>query len=406
MTRPPCAVLLLAALALWACARPSSIAGPAVGGITVTQKPVGRSFRLAVAPGAASVSPVEGSTATGLLQVLYPDVESLSLHLRELPLPAGAGEGKTWYLDRISYTPELDVRFGDSALLWLSGECHIFYTDRETGDRYLLKWVHRRAAEDAFWADVLPYEGRLLGAWVPDGKTIELLLLQQQGLVLQPVGNGSPAREVLRPFEPGSDICYLEGPAFQGFTAYDSLSRRLYLFRRDGGAVVAEALYPHGEVHFSCLAGEEQLILVYDSARSTLLQLQRRATDTRFEVVPVTLCEGTRSVYLGTWNGQSFYLFDEREISPRETAHFQLSLLFPSSGGVASTASGPELEGSQAGNPIRYEKITLLESPEPFQRFRALQSGDSLYVLYEQEGLNLLTLPLGRLEAPVKGNQG
>jgi hypothetical protein len=90
----------------------------------------------------------------------------------------------------------------------------------------------------------------------------------------------------------------------------------------------------------------------------------------------VTLCEGTTSVFLAFHEDRRFFLFNERTTDQEDNRSYQLSLLYP------------------ATNGSQYRKVSLATGDAEIERFRALQAGDCLYVLYLQDELRLLSLSL------------
>jgi hypothetical protein len=95
-----------------------------------------------------------------------------------------------------------------------------------------------------------------------------------------------------------------------------------------------------------------------------------------FDVIPVTLCEGTTSVFLASHEDRRFFLFNERTADQEDKRIYQLSLLYP-------PTKGPQ-----------YRKVPLVTGDVDIEGFRALQVGDCLYVLYLQDELRLLSLSL------------
>jgi hypothetical protein len=164
----------------------------------------------------------------------------------------------------------------------------------------------------------------------------------------------------------------------------------LYLIHPRQGTLQIEPLYASAEVHYTTILGDRLQILLFDPAESTIFLLQRlhlwdEAPENRsFDVLPVTLCEGTSSVFLADHQGQRLILFDERIIGDRERTTHQLSLLYP----------GPAGAG--------YGKTVLAEGEEAIRGFKAHYTGDVLYILtLRSDRLALQTVRLdGLIRSP------
>jgi hypothetical protein len=164
------------------------------------------------------------------------------------------------------------------------------------------------------------------------------------------------------------------------YSVYDDLSKRLYLIHPGESALRIEPVYASAEVHYTTVLDGRLCILLFDPTESTIALLKRVPEQRAFEVLPVTLCEGTSSVFLTNHDGQYLFLFNERVVGKREKPSYQLSLLYTESAGD------------------RYEKVALVEGEASIQGFAARKAGDILYVLYlRREKLTLLSLALDEL---------
>jgi hypothetical protein len=180
--------------------------------------------------------------------------------------------------------------------------------------------------------------------------------------------------------QPKGAVFVLREGDYWACTVFDGNSKRLYLIHLQQHTLDVEAIHASGEVHYSTILDGHVLILVFEPDESTITLLDRATDQRTFEVLPVTLCEGTTSVYLTSHSGQRLFLFNERIIDQREKTNYRLSLLHPA-------ATGP-----------KYEKLTLVEGDARIEEFSALKAGDSLYVLYlRRDTLNLLSLSLQNL---------
>jgi hypothetical protein len=128
-------------------------------------------------------------------------------------------------------------------------------------------------------------------------------------------------------------------------------------------------------------------VLLFSPSDSTLLLLEekREGAASTFAATPVTLCEGTTSVFLGYANDLPFFLYNERAVDPNvEGGEHLLSLLTPAIG--------------QDGE-IRYRRTELLHLDTPIRRLRVSSAGSLLHVFFVQDTLKVLTLDLASLSS-------
>jgi len=215
-----------------------------------------------------------------------------------------------------------------------------------------------------------------------EGTSLSLYRLQPEGQPLQLAAAPAPAGAF---HQVGRTHIVRQGD-YWAFSAYDGRSKRLYFIHPGQDTLTIEAVYTSGEVHYSTIIDDRLYILLYEAATSTIALLDRalnpdQTADQRsFEVQPVTLCEGTSSLFLTTYYGRHLFLFNERVVDQREENSYQLSLLYPE-------AAGGE-----------YEKLALVKGDANIQGFTALKAGDTLYVLYLREDtLTLLAVSLEKL---------
>lgn len=282
------------------------------------------------------------------LYMVYPSLDALSLNLISAEVfrrPLHPTLEDTKYLDRISYSPDIGTDFGRHLFLADDRFFHILYMDREGPENSVLKWLSKTGTEDSWWIDAFPGLTEPLAA-VPEkegnlqvvvsgGTSLSLYRLQPEG---QPLRLASTAWSsgALQPA--GKPHVVLQGDAW-AFSVYDVHSQRLYLIHPRQGIFGIEPIYSSGAVHYSTVLDNRLCILLFDPAESTITLLERaliwtQEADRRsFEVLPVTLCEGTSSVFLTTYEGQQLFLFNEREIDRRGKNNYQLSLLYPEPSG-------------------------------------------------------------------------
>ena len=327
------------------------------------------------------------------LYMIYPSVDALSLNLISAdiaPDPLRPILEETKYLDRISYSPDIGEDFGRHLFLADDRFHHILYVDREGEDNSVLKWLSKTASDDTWWIDAfpglteplaaIPKQDGSLHIVVSEGTSLSLYRLQPEGQPLKLAAAFAGA------FHQVGRAHIVRQGDYWAFSVYEDRSKRLYLIHPGKDTLTIEAVYTSGEVHYSTIIDDRLYILLFEPATSTIALLDRalnpdQTADQRpFEVLPVTLCEGTSSLFLTSYYGRHLFLFNERVVDQREKSSYQLSLLYPE-------AAGGE-----------YEKLALVKGDTNIQGFTALRAGDTLYVLYLREDtLTLLAVSLERL---------
>ncbi len=330
----------------------------------------------------------------GQLNMIYPSLDALSLNLvsgQVLPAPLRPALADTKYLDRISYSPDIGESFGRHLFLADDRFLNVLYVDQEIQENSVLKWLRKTGTEETWWIDAFPGMNEPLAAVpeqegnlqvvVPEGNSLALYRLRPGGQPLQLASTVLPSG----PLQPVGRTWVVRQRDAWACSVYDNRSKRLYLIHPGADSLGIEAVYAAAEVHYSTILDDRLNVLLFDPAESTITLLERgsiwdREADRRaFEVLPVTLCEGTSSVFLTDYNGQHLFLFNERVIDQRQTNGYQLSMLYPEPGG-------------------EYEKLALVEGDTNIQGFTALADADTLYVLYlRAEKLSLLSVSLRKL---------
>jgi hypothetical protein len=329
------------------------------------------------------------------LYVIYPSLDALSLNLLIADIakdPLRPAVNSTTYLDRISYSPDIDETFGRH--LFLAGERlrHILYIDRESEENSVLKWLSKTEEEDTWWIDALPRLANPLAAIPEEGNTLQAVVAEGSSLSLYRLGRASEptplgtTKLTSGRFRPLGDVSMMREGDFWAFTAYDGQSRRLYLVYPAKETMCVEPVHTAGEVHHSTLSKGRLRVLLFAPGEFTITLLERPlvrsepADQQPFDVHPVTLCEGTSSVFLTTYHGQDLFLFNERTTDQENKRSHQLSLLYPDSADE------------------KYEKLALFRGDPAIRGFHALRVDDVLYVLYLRgDALTLLTLSLSEL---------
>ncbi len=331
------------------------------------------------------------------LYMIYPSLDALSLNLISAEVsrdPLRPNLEDTKYLDRISYSPDIGESFGRHLFLSDDRFQHILYIDREGEDNSVLKWLSRSGTDDTWWIDAFPGMSEPLAAIPEKDGALQVLVSEDTSLSLyrlQPEGQPmqlASAHLSSGPLQPTGRTCLVRQGEYWACSVFDDHSKRLYLIHPRQDTLRIEPVYTSGEVHYSTILEDRLYILLFEPEKSTIALLERtsiwdQAADQRsFAVAPVTLCEGTTSVYLTTFNGQLLFLFNERVTDQQKKTSYQLSLLYPESSGA------------------EYEKLALVEGEAKIEGFTALKAGDTLYVLYLRA--DTLTLLSGSLEKLVR----
>ena len=306
------------------------------------------------------------------VQAVYADRETLSLKMVGF---ASGGVEEVSSLDRISFSTDLDASFGSHLYLLAENRQHIFYLDRIAEEKQTIKWISKSLSEKAWHIDLVPFSGRIVAALSAyrSPARIDLFLAQQGKLLLvNPQGPGPPAL-VAQGFDPRGDVSLLQGGKTPAFTSFDGISRRLYLIRQVENSYQLKPLYPAGEVHHAAITERDGLqVLIYDPQGSELVLLELEGDLPGLRRTPVTLCHDVTSVFRFGGERNGCFLFSEGVMGANRRKSYRISLLYPLRG--------------------RYRKTSLYVSPEPILKFKALYREGTLYVLFLQESLKMLTV--------------
>ncbi len=380
------AVLTFAATWLFSCFPRSEDSLPTTREITISESSVGANFSLHL--------------KNDRFYIVYPTLNALSLNYVSLMNEANPAAAQaaaqpcslvvrdTTYLDRISYSPEIDISFGRHLFLASGSTRHILYTDLEDEGNLVLKWLSRTDDDDAWWIDSLPGLKYPLIGRLEENDEIRAVVAEDGALSLYILSKERDLQRISTTVLPSGaflaqgDVCVVQEDDFWAFTAYDGSSKRLYLFQLKDNEIISQAVHAAGEIHYSTIVNGRLLILIFEPLESTITLLETESIgdsareQMSFDIIPVTLCEGTTSVFLAFHEGRRFFLFNERTVDQQDNRRYQLSLLYP-------TDKAPQ-----------YRKVPLVTGDVEIEGFRALQAGDCLYVLYLQDELRLLSLSL------------
>ncbi len=313
------------------------------------------------------------------LYVLYPDRESLSLKLIGLSVKQhGVALKDTFSLDRISYTPEINSSFGEHIHLILNEQQHIFYYDSEGEGKRVLKWINKSFSEDTWWIDIVPSSGKLVAGLNTEQDLIALFLSLEYRLILNFPGSDVHRKIILNNISPRGDVSILSDAGTPGFTLFDAISHRLYLIRQQGNSFLADPIFDSGEVHYAEYTSEDDLkVLVYDSTSASLTLLEKSMAQNSLSSIPVTLCQGTNSVFFFYKGNTIYFLFNEVTIDRKQEKSYRLSLIVPKDDG--------------------FHKTSLFSSPTPIHKFKALFMDETLFIAFIQENLKLISLEISNL---------
>lgn len=313
------------------------------------------------------------------LVAVFSDRDTTSLAVTEVPLGPELPRvlPPPQLVDRIDVAPPLTPDFGDHAAAAGPGGLSILYLDREKDDRHILKLITRPPGASQWRLEVVEPSGRPVALLPrPDG-ALDTLWAPPQSLLYRPA-RGAP-QGLLDGFQLGGRASPLLGAEERGFTAFDEASQELVWCRIRGETVVSGRVGGVGHIHAATLrpgpAGADRLAIVsYDPARRRIfLHEENEAAD--FARTTVTICDGTRMLFLAPWGRGYIFLFDERRAlgGGREAA--ELSMLAPVG--------------------ARYRKQVLASGKSAFDGVAAVLRGDTLHVLALQDDrLSLLGVTL------------
>jgi hypothetical protein len=311
------------------------------------------------------------------IYILLPDRDTLALKLLVLSSENRyrLTDDAVYYLERISYTPEVDACFGEHLYLAGKDKQDIFFYDLQSETEKVLKHISRAPNDPAWWIDIIDVDGRLTAALDRDAG-MDLFVNAGDALIHLPAAAGTPSTTVMAPFRAGESAHVISGAAEAGFTVYDQISGQLYRIRRQGRIFdkdySVQALISGGQVHYAALREGELLdILVFNPDSSELLLYEEDSAG-GFSETAVTLCRGATSVYFFTVNGERVFVYNEVTLDRKRNTIYRLSLLYP--------------DGIK-----KYEKKVLYEDGKPIQRFQAAFLEKCLYVSFVQESLKMLS---------------
>lgn len=332
---------------------------------------------LAEGPLGADFSLVENDHS---LHLLFADYKTLSLRLLILDNenPRGKLEIKEdHFLDKVSFSPEIDSLFGNHIYLVKENQQHLFYLDQEGEDRRILKWIRKALSEEKWKIDAYPFSGRIISAIL--NENADVFFHQRGALYHLPCSPAEQAvKNILTTSSLSSEASLIQQGSFKGFTIFDGDTKKLQLITPSVNGYKAEPLIDSGEIHYSTIDNHQHLHILTHTQNSNELTLYRQNPDgDSFELTPVTLSRGTRSVFLFNINGTDIFLFNESGKNQNQEHIYQLVILFPQES--------------------KYTKAVLLQNTIPISGFKALLSGDKLYIALLQESLAILVVDLKAL---------
>jgi len=361
-------VLLFFPLLLAACTAPPPSAVFPHYLVTLAEGPLGTDFSL-----------VESDNELHLVSADYKTL-SLRLLILEDKAPRGKLEIKEdHFLDRVSFSPEIDSLFGNHIYLVKENQQHLFYLDQAAEDRRILKWISKALSEEKWHIDVYPFSGRIISAIL--NENVDLFFHDRGALYHLPCSAlEQTPRNILSTSSLGSEASLIQQGSFNGFTIFDCELKKLQLITPSGNGYGynAEPLIDSGEIHYSSIDNHQRLqILTYTQKNNELALYRQNPDSDYFKLTPVTLSRGTRSIFLFNINGIDIFLFNESGKNHDQEHIYQLVMLFP--------------QGS------KYTKAVLLQNNIPIYGFKALLRGHKLYIALLQESLAMLVVDLKAL---------
>lgn len=302
------------------------------------------------------------------LHLLFADQDSLALKLMIIPSTDIENLPQTYFLDRISYTPELGRVFGEHLYAINNDYQHVLYIDQESLDKSILKWINKPLSADTWNIDILPYSNRLI-AVLED--SLDVFIERDNGLYLMSLQSGFVPVRILENFSSIGDIGVFPG----GFTVYNTQANELILIKREAEAYTSKVLLSSGKVHYSNFSGDSLRILYYDN--SDLMLYSESGGDKQL----ITPCQGTTSVFLFTEGEQQFYLFNETIGTNDQVDLHRISLIYP----------------LHSRKPSKYGRKLLWSDSLPILSFKAIYGEKKLVVALNQGILRLLVFDIQEL---------
>ncbi len=296
-------------------------------------------------------------------------------------LPAAAA---VQVVDVVDVAPPLSTAFGRHVLYAAGGTAALLYEDRVASDTTVLKVATRPPGSDQWVLDTLEPSGEPIAVLPSASGSFDVFWAAGPLLWRSPPGSVNSI--ILPAFSPaGTPGSFGK----DGFTAYDAISRSLYVIERTGGGFGTRRLAESGPVQSSLQSADGALsILSWDGATRRLVLLEDALGERGPRRSTVTLCDGTTSVALlpGPEAGTYLFLFDESRRAGGRQAH-KVSLIAPA---AAFLKPG-----------TRYRKAILFESEQAIDGFAAVETADALYVLVQSRGMTLIRAPIRGAVRPV-----
>ena len=314
------------------------------------------------------------------LHLLFADYKTLSLKLLVVDHTNFQDKleiKEDHFLDKVSFSSEIDSLFGNHIYLVKENQQHLFYLDQEGEDRSILKWIRKPLWEEKWNIDAYPFSGKIISAILD--KNVDVFFHQHGALyylTCSPVEQA--AKNILLTSSLSSEASLIQQGIFKGFTIFDNDTKKLHLITPSVNGYKAEPLIDRGEIHYSTIDNHQRLqILDYSQSSNELTLYRQNLENDSFELIPVTLSRGTRSVFLLNINGIDIFLFNESGINQNQEHIYQLVMIYPQES--------------------KYTKTVLLQDTVPIYGFKALLNGNKLYIALLQESLAILVVDLKAL---------
>ena len=215
-------------------------------------------------------------------------------------------------IDRIDTEPPLTAAFAEHAAAVTARGLALLYRDRQSESKTLLKLALRLPASHDWRLDLREPAGSPLALLAREDGDVDCAWAATPGLYLRA---GRASVEVLQAgIQPVGRAS--TAAALRAFTVFDGTTQRLWWFRLPEGPPQAGWIEGPGPVHASAeRAGEAQrgllAVAAYD-APSRKLALWEEQPGGRFSRTTVTVCEGTREVFLAPWRHGYVIIYDEQ----------------------------------------------------------------------------------------------
>ena len=305
------------------------------------------------------------------------ELENLSLFSIDIGKSLIKQHIKITPVDVIDTSPEINPFFGNHFFLITGSRMDLFYTDQQTEEKFILKWMSRKNINEpwsvntlkpaGFIVAAIPYTGdRILSIWNSD-KLYYRILYSKSML------EGSLNKQYIFI----DDISVIANGNFYGFLSFERTTNSLMLFSFKNNKLYEKRLADFGRVQFASADKSGNInILAYKSKTNELIILNGR--NSYFKQTKLTLARLTNSVYFFSNSRTTYYVYDEFSLDKKKRPIYQISLLFSKKGA--------------------FHKVILFHSKEEISKFKAYSVEGKLYILLINKGLKFIEILINKID--------